>query len=777
MNSKHDKLAKLQAIDRLEIGPPRVEERRVVTPYTVVRNGRAETTELTYKYEESVFDPADPASINLASMIGVQVGLNYGLFCREIVFHGSFDAADRRFIEEMARITAREIYVVKLLLPNPFLKPDLLDLPAIRLPDFLRAQLRFEDPVADDSSGDLAAWDTDCARHAVLSSGGKDSLLSYGLLAELGLEVHPVFVNESGRHWYSALNGYRHLKALDGRTARVWTDSDRLFSWMARRLGIVREDFARVRSDEYPIRLWTVSVFLFGALPLLRKRGIGRLLIGDEYDTTARASYKGIPHYNGLYDQSRYFDNALSRYFGRKRWGVAQFSVLRPMSELIIEKILSERYQDLHRQQVSCHAAHIQDERALPCGKCEKCRRIVGMLSALGVDPQICGYTSRQINDALRALSALGVHQEPACARHTYQMLIERGLLPADSSAGRENAPFPEVMKLRFDRNRSPLDGIPPDLRKPLYEIFLDHTNGAVRRSGRLWIDFDPLSEESLSVPFRFDRPNPVKDVGPRAASDFLLAEMTWPMAGKTLEAVDVALLPVGSLEQHGPHLPLDVDAYDAYHLCCEVAARCSPARPLVLPLLPYGVSYHHDDFAGTISISPSTLSQLVYEIGICVARQGITKLVVVNGHGGNGPALHFAAQMINRDARIFTTVDSGESSDAEIEAITETPNDVHAGEVETSTTLAKRPHLVRMNLAERSVPRFSSEYLEFTSRKSVGWYVRTERISESGVLGDPTLASVEKGERIWRIWIRSLVELVEYLKGSTLDEIHQRRY
>jgi creatinine amidohydrolase/Fe(II)-dependent formamide hydrolase-like protein len=240
---------------------------------------------------------------------------------------------------------------------------------------------------------------------------------------------------------------------------------------------------------------------------------------------------------------------------------------------------------------------------------------------------------------------------------------------------------------------------------------------------------------------------------------------------------VDVALLPVGALEQHGPHLPLDVDTYDADRLCREVAAACSAPRPLVAPVVPYGVSYHHDDFAGTVSVSPSTLSQLAYEVGMGLARQGITKLVIVNGHGGNGPALHFAAQMINRDARIFTMVDTGESSDVEIDALATTPNDVHAGEVETSTTLAKRPELVRMELAEPSVPRFSSEYLEFSSRKGVGWYVRTARISESGVLGDPTAASAEKGERIWRVWIRSLVELVEYLKGATLDEIHQRRY
>ena len=98
------------------------------------------------------------------------------------------------------------------------------------------------------------------------------------------------------------------------------------------------------------------------------------------------------------------------------------------------------------------------------------------------------------------------------------------------------------------------------------------------------------------------------------------------------LIAVDIALLPVGAIEQHGPHLPLDVDAYDAERLCRDVASRCGVPRPLVLPLVPYGVSYHHEDFPGTISLSPETLAQVVFEVGMSVARQGITKLVIVNG-------------------------------------------------------------------------------------------------------------------------------------------------
>ncbi len=233
----------------------------------------------------------------------------------------------------------------------------------------------------------------------------------------------------------------------------------------------------------------------------------------------------------------------------------------------------------------------------------------------------------------------------------------------------------------------------------------------------------------------------------------------------------------MGAVEQHGHHLPLDIDSYDADYLARRVAAGCGEPRPLVLPLIPYGVSYHHEDFPGTLSVSNETLARLVYEVGMSAARNGIRKLVIINGHGGNAATLNFAAQTINRDAHIFTCVDSGETSDTDVEAMTETPGDVHAGEIETSTALALRPHLVRMEEAEACVQRFSSRFLDFASERSVDWYARTQKLSESGVMGDPTKASAEKGEKIWRVMIDHLVELVEHLKGLSLEEIYERRY
>ncbi len=186
------------------------------------------------------------------------------------------------------------------------------------------------------------------------------------------------------------------------------------------------------------------------------------------------------------------------------------------------------------------------------------------------------------------------------------------------------------------------LNTVPSELRKGLYEIYLKYTEGALKSTGRKWEKFDLLSKDNLSEPYKFEFSaihSKVKDRQVSSDNNYNWAELSWPEAEEKLKKVDVALLPVGAIEQHGPHLPLDTDAFDAEYLAKRVAEKCSNPKPFVLPLIPYGVSYHHDDFMGTISVSNETLSKIVYEIGINLARQGIKKLVIINGHGDN--ALH----------------------------------------------------------------------------------------------------------------------------------------
>lgn len=245
-------------------------------------------------------------------------------------------------------------------------------------------------------------------RPQVLVVEGQESLLSLALLREAGREAHPVFINESGAHWLTALNSYRHLLGEDTGTARVWT----------------------------------VAVFSFGALPVHRLRGLGNLVIGDEHDTTRRSRLDGILHYDGLFDQSRYFDLASSRYFQRKGWGVTQRSLVRPLSELLVQRVLALRYPRLQEQQTSCHSARMRGRRAVPGGRCEKCSRVVGMLLATGADPRRCGYTAQQVDRCLRELTRTALRQEEETARRTLHLLRRRGPIPqAGAGPGGRGAP------------------------------------------------------------------------------------------------------------------------------------------------------------------------------------------------------------------------------------------------------------------------------------------------------------------------------------------------
>jgi creatinine amidohydrolase/Fe(II)-dependent formamide hydrolase-like protein len=769
-------LNSLVVFDSLKIGPARIEPRRIRADYELIpASGKAERNELIYSYEEDVFDDS-PESVNLASMILSQVALNYGLFCRKLVFDGLFDDTDKRFLLDMLENTSREIYVNKFLFPNEFLKPPFDKIQAIPQKQYTTARVSFKNSRYGKY---ICRWehrDTRKNSYMILSSGGKDSLLTYGLLKELSRETHPVFINESGRHWFSAINAYKHLSETEPNTARVWCNSDRIFNWMLRFMPFIREDFLKVRADIYPVRIYTVAVFLFGVLPLARKTGAGNILIGDEYDTSMKSSYRGITHYEGLYDQSRYFDRALTRYYTKKGWNTCQFSILRGLSEMLIEKILAKRYPDLQKHQVSCHAAHLEGDRAFPCGKCEKCRRIVAMLKVLGESPLDCGYTDAQVKHALAMIGSRGVKQFDTDAAHLYHLLLEKELIGRNGNYTRLAKAQPQIMKVRFDRDRNKLNEIPKALLQQLLPLYLQYADGVVMKKNRQWTDFDFPAELEKSPPYPFEVLAPGREET-SAGTSYRWEFNTWMEIEERLKEVDTVILPCGSIEQHGPHLPLDVDYFDSVYLAERVAEACSHPKPFVLPGIPYGVAYHHEDFKGTISISNHTLSSLVYDIGMSLARNGVAKLIILNAHGDNAPTLLYSAQMINRDSGIFVCVESGESSDPDIYRLIDTPNDIHAGEIETSTTLALRPEMVQMDRAVNETMDFGSSYLDFTSERGVAWYVRTKIISKSGIMGDPTKASSEKGKKIWEIMIAHLVRFVEEVKKSRLEDLYQRKY
>lgn len=248
--------------------------------------------------------------------------------------------------------------------------------------------------------------------------------------------------------------------------------------------------------------------------------------------------------------------------------------------------------------------------------------------------------------------------------------------------------------------------------------------------------------------------------------SRFYLGELTWPDVKEFLSKHDVVVIPVGSCEQHGPHLPLDTDTYDVFWMSLKAAEKAGCA--LVAPPIYYGVSSHHMDFPGTVTLSPDILEQLAYEVAASLIAHGFRKIVFENGHGGNAASLESVAKRIKTVTGAFVAIDTVSLIPDFIEKFIETPYDAHAGEFETSTTLANREKLVVTDRIKKPTIKLpASKYTKIGLKEKgpkVYWGFRTKEISETGVIGDPTKASKEKGEKAWKIAIERLADLLTEL-------------
>jgi creatinine amidohydrolase len=253
------------------------------------------------------------------------------------------------------------------------------------------------------------------------------------------------------------------------------------------------------------------------------------------------------------------------------------------------------------------------------------------------------------------------------------------------------------------------------------------------------------------------------------------LAHLSWNEVAELDRDRTVALLPTAAVEQHGPHLPLDTDAFLCACVAEEAARRARREGPvLVAPALPFGSSEHHMGFAGTLTLTAATFLAAVGELCGSLARHGFRRLLVVNGHGGNSALAREAVQQLAARAPVLAAcVDYWALARATAAEVRDSPPGgmAHACELETSLMLHLRPESVRRELVQREIPepRFAQERLDLVSPGPVtaGW--RTHQLSASGVLGAPDLASAEKGQRLFEACVEGLVALVAELRAARL--------
>jgi creatinine amidohydrolase len=230
--------------------------------------------------------------------------------------------------------------------------------------------------------------------------------------------------------------------------------------------------------------------------------------------------------------------------------------------------------------------------------------------------------------------------------------------------------------------------------------------------------------------------------------------DLPWP-AFRDLPANTVAVLPVASIEQHGPHLPVAVDTTIGNGVIARTLAVLPADCPvLVLPTQSVANSVEHLRFPGTLTTKPETLLAMVTDIGASVARAGVKRLVICNSHGGNVGVLDIAARRIRIESGLFV-VNTMWARIGKPEALRD-PDEIaygiHAGRHETAVMLALTPHLVDMGKARNFVSRWQgaanvAPMLHPQGGSPIGW--QSQDLNPAGAVGDAATATAEMGEML----------------------------
>jgi creatinine amidohydrolase len=241
------------------------------------------------------------------------------------------------------------------------------------------------------------------------------------------------------------------------------------------------------------------------------------------------------------------------------------------------------------------------------------------------------------------------------------------------------------------------------------------------------------------------------------------LSEVTWTDADGA--ATDLALLPVGSTEQHGPHAPLGTDAIHAASVA-EAGADAYDGEVVVAPTVPVGVSEEHRAFAGTLWVSPDTFRSYVRETAESLARHGFDRLVIVNGHGGNVAAIREVAAGLTRGGAAyavpFTWFDAVGEHAAEMG---------HGGPLETALLRHTHPELVREDRIDAARDGAAESWGEWVSGTNLAY--DTEEFSENGAVGDPAAGDAALGEELLELAGEALARLLDAVAERSRPDGH----
>ncbi|WP_254543604.1 creatininase family protein [Halomarina pelagica] len=253
------------------------------------------------------------------------------------------------------------------------------------------------------------------------------------------------------------------------------------------------------------------------------------------------------------------------------------------------------------------------------------------------------------------------------------------------------------------------------------------------------------------------------------------LADRTWEELGDYFERESLALVPLGSTEQHGPHLPEATD-----HLIAEALAREAAERTgyLCTPTVNVGVSSHHRQFHGTMWVDPPAFRDYVASFTRNLAYHGIDRVVYVNAHGGNVQHLREVGQRLHESGDAYCLEWMWDESIPDLVSDLFAYNGPHAGPKETAMIMHLRPDLVREDRLEAAR---DGGWVDFTYDAACVNGARTFydciENADNGAFGDQTDATAEKGRRLFEAATEQLIELCQWLAAREPDELLPREH
>jgi creatinine amidohydrolase len=252
--------------------------------------------------------------------------------------------------------------------------------------------------------------------------------------------------------------------------------------------------------------------------------------------------------------------------------------------------------------------------------------------------------------------------------------------------------------------------------------------------------------------------------------------KMSSPEIGEAVRTIKMVIIPVGSTEPHGYHLPVDTDLttieYLAEKSVIEARKRSSKTIAVIAPSLPYGTTLEMD-WPGHVFLRPTTQIELLNDVGDCFAKMGFRFVLFLNGCGGNIDSINVAVNMMKarwRKKGNFIVVGSVWASPESIVRDSGPGGVGHACEIETSTELYLDHEHVQMDKAVNEHMCHPSPLisLDFNGAQPFNWPVHFSTITKSGVIGDAKLATAEKGKKILDANINRIAEILLHLDGLT---------